>query len=375
MRVRVKFANKWIGEPNKYFVVAEAGSNHNGNLKLGKKLIEVAKECGCDAVKFQAFKTENVVSRKAAKAQYQRDKSSGSSQFEMLKSLELSAQSHRALVEYAKKIGMTIFYSIFDKESLDMVDALGIEIFKLGSGELTNLPLVRYVAQKKKPAILSTGMATDDEISEAVNVFRQTGNMQLTLMHCSTGYPSRLEDAHLRRIKYLTQKFAVPCGNSDHTLGIIVSVIAAALGVLLIEKHFTLSKALSGPVHCMSMEPQEMREMCSIIRSIEGNPVGEDKLQEVLKNFNLRITDEELMRILGDTERILSPEEKNQRAWARRSLVAIKDINPEEPLTGENVAIKRPEEGILPKDYEKALGRKAKVFIPQETPIRWEMIE
>ena len=184
MKGRIKIGDKLIGERNKCFVVAEAGSNHNGNVELGKKLIEAARECGSDAVKFQAFKTENLVTKKADKAEYQKGKSTGMSQFEMLKELELSIEELHSLSEHGKRVGIPIFYSVFDQESADSIEEMGIEILKLGSGELTNIPLIKHIAQKRKPVIISTGMGTDEEIADAVAAFKEEGNEQLLLMNC-----------------------------------------------------------------------------------------------------------------------------------------------------------------------------------------------
>ena len=375
MEVQIKIGDKWIGEPNRCFIVAEAGSNHNGNLELGKKLIEAAKECGCDAIKFQAFKTENLVTEKADKAEYQKGRSSGKGQFEMLKDLELSIEERHALIEHAKGVGILIFYSVFDQDSADSIEERGIEIFKLGSGDLTNIPLIKHIAQKGKPVIISTGMGTDEEVAEAVAAFKEEGNEQLLLMNCSTGYPSRLEDANLRRVAYLERKFNVVCGISDHTEGILVSVVAAALGIPLMEKHFTLDKNLPGPDHSISLYPAEMKELCNIIRIVEKNPVGEDSLNETLRRINIESTKKEIQVILGCEDRMLSEVEKRQRVWARKSLVAERDIKRGETLTKDNISIKRPEEGILPVYYEKVLNRKTKCVIEEGTSIKWEMLE
>jgi len=376
-RIQVATAFKpWgsIGKGNYCFVVAEAGSNHNGDIELGKRLIKSAKECGCDAVKFQAFKTEALVTKRAAKAEYQKGKSSGKSQFEMLKDLEFSAEAHRRLVEYADSIGIPIFYSVFDKHSADLVEQLEIDIFKLGSGELTNIPLIKYIAKKDKPLILSTGMGTDQEIQDAVDAFRGEGNEQLILMNCSTGYPSRPEDANLKRIDYLAQKFEVPCGSSDHSEGIVVSVIAAVMGAPIIEKHFTIDKGLPGPDQAMSMEPKEMKRLCELIRMVEKNPVREEDLLMVLEKVDIKISRDELQRFLGQGERGLSEIEARQRIWARKSIVAARDINKGEVLSSRNLDVMRPEEGILPGEMEKVLGRRLKSAVVEGTPIKWDML-
>lgn len=375
MKEKIRIGDKFVGESNSSFIVAEAGSNHNGSLELGKRLIESAKECGCDAIKFQAFKTENLVTKNADKAEYQKGRSNGNNQFQMLKELELSVKQQQTLVKHANRIGIPIFYSVFDQESADLIEELGISIFKLGSGELTNIPLIKYIAKKGKSLILSTGMASDEEIAGAINAFRGDGNEQLILMNCSTGYPCRLKDANLRRMKYLKNKFDLLCGNSDHTEGILVSIIAASIGTPVIEKHFTVNKELPGPDHPMSIDPQEMSRMCSFVRHLEKKPKDEEGLPEQLRKLNIKTTAEEIELILGREERMLSEIEKKQRIWARKSLVATRDIVKDEVLTSENMAIKRPEKGILPKEYERVLGRKAKIIIKKETPITWDMIE
>lgn len=371
----IKLGDKFIGQPNSCFVIAEAGSNHNGSLELGKKLIDAAKECGCDAVKFQAFKAENLVTRKADKGEYQKGKSSGKNQFEMLKELELSLDTHRLLIAHARSAGIPIFYSVFDEESSDIIEAQGVSIFKLGSGEVTNISLIKHIAGKNKPLIISTGMAGDEEIKEAVDAFRDSSSNQLLLMHCSTGYPSRLEDANLRRVDYLAKKFRTLCGNSDHTDGIIVSVMAAGLGVPFIEKHFTLDKKLPGPDHPMSMDPQKMRELCNAVRFVEKDPAGEDGIATLLDKAGINITGKEIEMILGKGDRELPDAEIKQRLWARKSLVAARDIRAGEILGRNDLVIRRPEEGMPPSDFEKALGRRIRFGVGKGSPIKREMLE
>ena len=374
MKTQIKIGDKRIGEPHKCFVVAEAGSNHDGKLELAKLLIDSAKECGCDAVKFQAFKTENLVTKKAQKAEYQKGKGKGRTQFEMLKDIELSQENHQVIVKHAKMVGIPIFYSVFDQESATLIDQLGTEIFKIGSGELTNIPLIKYIAQKGKPVIISTGMGTDEEINDAVNAFQKEGNEQLLLMNCSTGYPSRFEDANLRRVKYLEKKYDVLCGHSDHTEGILVSVAAAVLDIPFIEKHFTLDKNLPGPDHSMSIDTGEMKKLCAIIRIIEKNPDVEDELLEVLKTVGIETTQEKIEMILGREDRVISEIEQSQRFWTRKSLVATRNIKKGEFLTDENTALKRPAEGILPKEAHFAYGKKTLFDLDNGAPIKWEMI-
>lgn len=374
MRNRIKTVDMIIGKQKKCFIVAEAGSNHNGSLKLAKMLIESARECGCDAVKFQAFKTVNLVTRDADKANYQKGKSSGRNQFEMLKTFELSADKHRRIVEYARNTGIPIFYSVFDEESADLIERLGIDIFKLGSGELTNIPLIEHIARKNKSLILSTGMATEKEISDAVEAFENKSGAQLILMNCSTGYPSRMEDANLRRIEYLKKRFNLPCGNSDHSEGVVVSIIAASLGAAIIEKHFTINKGLPGPDHNMSIDPGQMKQLCSTVRIVEKNPVKERELKDLLRSVNVKISDDTLEKILGKPKRVLSKLELSQRFWARKAIVASRNIMNGDVLGSNNLAIKRPENGILPKDYKRIFGRRAGLFIKKESPIKWNMV-
>lgn len=360
---------------NKVLVIAEAGANHNGSIKMAKKLIDAAKDAGADAVKFQAFKAESIVSKRAPKAEYQKGKTSGRNQFEMLKSMELSQKEIRALIEHAKGAGIQIFYSVFDMDSADIVEKFGVGIFKLGSGELTNIPLIRHVAEKGKLLIMSTGMGTDEEIADAVNAFKEKGSVQLLLMNCSTGYPSLLEDSNLRRAGYLEKKFGVPCGNSDHTEGIVVSVIAAALGIPFIEKHFTLDKNLPGPDHSMSMDPTEMKRLCEAVRIIEKKPVREKALRETINKAGIDMVPEEIEKILGCETRELSEREKGQRVWSRKSIVAARCIEKDSLFTERNLSIKRPEQGIYPKDYEKVIGKRARYFIEEGVPITWDMVE
>lgn len=375
MKTGIRIGDLEIGEPKKCFVVAEAGSNHNGDLGLAKDLITSAKACGCDAVKFQAFKTENLVTPKAAKAEYQQGRSSGGSQFEMLKALEFGRDEHIQLIRCARMADIPIFYSVFDEASADLIEELGIGLFKLGSGELTNTPLIKYIAGKSKPLILSTGMGSDEEIADAVTAFREELNEQLFLMNCSIGYPSCLQDSHLRRIAYLEERFKASCGNSDHTTGILVGLLAAALGVGLIEKHFTLDKNLPGPDHSMSMDPGEMKKLCGFIRVLEKNPVTEDKLAEALGRIGVKAAQKDIEVVLGKGARELSEKEKKQRFWSRKSLVAARDIAKEEFFTDSNLAVKRPEDGILPKHYADILGARSKCSICEGTPIKWEMVE
>jgi len=266
--MKTKIGDKLIGEEEPCFIIAEAGVNHNGSIELAKKLIDAAKDAGADAVKFQTFKTENVVVKDAQKAEYQKETTGEGSQYEMIKKLELTEEDFRELADYAKEKDIMFLSSPFDKESVDLLNELDVPAFKVGSGEITNLPLLRYIAKKEKPIILSTGMSTLGEIEEALDVIRSEGVEDIILLHCVSNYPARIEDVNLRALGTLKQAFKLPVGFSDHTLGITAPIAAVALGACVIEKHFTLDRNLPGPDHKASLEPEELKEMAKAIREV-----------------------------------------------------------------------------------------------------------
>jgi len=274
MKKKIKIANKLIGNGEPVFIIAEAGVNHNGNINLAKKLIDIAKKAGADAVKFQTWLTEEIVTKDAEGAEYQmKTANAKETQYEMLKKLELSQNDFRELKKYADKKKI-IFLSTPDEEkSADFLFKLDVPAFKIGSGEVTNLPYLKHIAKKKKPIILSTGTATLNEVKEAVNTIKKAGNDKIVLLHCTTNYPCPLEEVNLRAMSTLKKEFALPVGHSDHTLGIIVPIMATTLGATVIEKHFTLDKNLPGPDHKASLEPNELREMVKIIRDTESRQI------------------------------------------------------------------------------------------------------
>jgi len=348
MNIYIKIGNKLIGEEEPCFIIAEAGVNHNGSVELAKKLIDAAKDAGADAVKFQTFKAESVVVKDAQKAEYQKETTGEGSQYEMIKKLELAEEDFRELADYAEKKDIMFLSSPFDKESVDLLYELDVPAFKVGSGEITNFPLLRYIAKKRKPIILSTGMSTLGEIEEALDVIRSEGVEDIILLHCVSNYPARIEDVNLRAMGTLKQAFKLPVGFSDHTLGITAPIAAVALGACVIEKHFTLDRNLPGPDHKASLEPDELKEMVKAIREVE--------------------------KALGNGIKKPTKEEEKIKKVARRSIVAKVDISKGAIITEDMLDVKRPGTGIEPKYLKFIIGRKAKEDIKKDDVIRFEMI-
>jgi N-acetylneuraminate synthase/N,N'-diacetyllegionaminate synthase len=345
---KVRIGDRLIGQGEPVFIVAEAGVNHNGKVGLAKKLIDTAKVSGADAVKFQTFKTHKVVTKYAEKAHYQKQIHLKESQYDMIKKLELAFEDTKKLFDYAERRKITFLSSAFDEESVDLLDCLGVGAFKVASGEITNFPLLRYIAQKKKPVILSTGMSTYEEIQEALDTLRKDGAKEIVVLHCVTSYPARIEDANLRTIETLRNRFRLPVGFSDHTLSTTVPAVAVALGSVLIEKHFTLSKELPGPDHRASLEPSEFKHMVSTIREAE--------------------------RALGDGVKRLTAEEEEIRKVARRSIVARVRIPIGTTLREDMLDFKRPGIGLEPKHINQVIGKKAKKDIAPDELITFEKL-
>ena len=343
----IVIGDKPIGES--VFIIAEAGVNHNGSRERALRMVDEAARAGADAVKFQAFLTDQLVTVQAPKADYQKRQAHGQTQRAMLKALELSPRDFAALAERARRRGIIMLSSVFDEQSADFLEDLGLPAYKMGSGELTNIPLLRYVAKKEKPMLVSTGMGTLDEIQDALSAIRGQGNSQIVLLHCVSSYPSRVEDSNLLAMGLLRERFGVPVGFSDHTEGEEVALAAAALGAVVIEKHFTLSRKLPGPDQQASLEPSELQGMVRGIRVVEqalGRPVKEPTEQEL-----------------------------KMRLVARRSLVAAVDISKGQIITGEMVSIKRPGTGIPPKDITRMIGKHAARNIHRDQVLRWEWVE
>ncbi len=321
----------------KTIIIAEAGVNHNGDLELAKSLIAAAKEAGADIVKFQTFKASNLVTRGASKAAYQKATTSTSeSQFEMVRKLELSREDHEILIEECNKQGIEFFSTAFDPASFDMLYDLGVRQVKIPSGELTNLPLLRYVTRLGLPVLLSTGMANLGEIEAAIDAIEQAGTPRslITVLHCTTEYPTPMVDVNLTAMLSMKSALGVQVGYSDHTQGIEIPVAAVALGAKVIEKHFTLDKNLPGPDHQASLEPHELKAMVDAIRNIE--------------------------QALGDGIKRPTPSELKNKPIARKSLVAVANIRVGESFSADNVAAKRPGTGISPMLWDHVIGKVAK---------------
>lgn len=331
------------------FIVAEAGVNHNGDPDLARRLVDAAAEAGADAVKFQTFRTEALVSRDAPKAGYQRETTGGGeSQRDMLRRLELGPDHHALLQGDCTKRGILFFSTPFDEKSADLLEALGVALFKLPSGEITNLPLLRHVARKGKPLFLSTGMSTLEEVAQAVAAIHDAGDPPLALLHCVSAYPAPPSEMNLRAMDTLRKRFGGPVGLSDHTLGIEIALAGVARGAAIVEKHLTLDKSLPGPDHRASLNPIEFAALVRAIRAVES--------------------------ALGDGEKRPMPSEADTRRVARRSLVAARSIRAGETLTAELVAIRRPGTGISPAELDRALGRTAKRDLQADEVIDWEAL-
>jgi len=329
---------------NKTFVIAEIGVNHNNDLDLALELIEKAKGAGADAVKFQTFKANNLVTEKTEKAIYQKQHTLESeSHFEMIKNLELSEEDHFYLVESCKKNSIEFMSSAFDLDSHKFLISLGVERLKIPSGEITNLPLLEAIGKENKKTILSTGMSTLDEISEALSVLEAIGldKNRLTILHCNTDYPTPMEDVNLKAMATIKKEFNVEVGYSDHTNGIEVSIAATALGATVIEKHLTIDRDLPGPDHSASLLPGEFKEMVSSIR-----------------NINMA---------LGSGKKLPSTSELKNLTLARKSIVALRDIVENEKFSLDNIGTKRPGGGLNPMLFYKLIGKKArKNFLKDE---------
>ena len=317
------------------FIIAEAGVNHNGKLDLAKALIDAAASAGVDAVKFQTFKAKKLLTQNTPKAAYQKETSGEGSQFDMIRKLELDKETHLILMDYCIDKRLEFMSTPFDHDSIDMLDEIGIKRFKVGSGDLTNIPFLRHMASKSKPIILSTGMARMSEIEQACNAILQTGFPKelLSLLHANTEYPTPYEDVNLRAMIAIHEKFGVTTGYSDHTPGIEIPVAAVSLGAAIIEKHFTLDRKMKGPDHKASLEPDELAAMVNAVRHIEV--------------------------ALGDGIKVPSPSEAKNMIAARKSLVALKNIREGEIFTIDNLGVKRPGNGISPLNWDRYIGTPA----------------
>ena len=328
-------------------IIAEAGVNHNGDLEMAKSLIDVAADSGADLVKFQSFSADRLVCKVAPKANYQLNSTNkNESQYEMLNKLELSHKMHEELIKHCQSRDIGFFSTAFDIESLQMLRELKLQQFKIPSGEITNLPYLRYIGSFKKPIILSTGMTELVEISNALNILEESGTPRnlITVLHCNTEYPTPIEDVNLKAMITIREEFGVKVGYSDHTQGIEVPIAAVALGATVIEKHFTLDRSLPGPDQRASVEPSELASMILAIRKIEKS--------------------------IGDGLKKPTLSERKNIDIARKSIVAKENIKLGEIFTDKNITVKRPGTGISPMEWDNIIGKKSKFNFEPDDLIR-----
>lgn len=330
------------------FFIAEIGVNHNGDLDLAKKLIDVGAKAGADAVKFQTFNSSKLVTSNSRKAEYQErnEPGTGETQLEMLKRLELSESDLIACKEYCEDVGIAFLSTPFDEDSALLLQQIGVDGFKVSSGDLTNLPFLSFLASQKRPIILSTGMGTLIEVAEAVNVIEKGGDPPLALLHCVSNYPADPADCNLAAIETLSKAFNRRVGWSDHTLGDAVSIAAVARGASIIEKHFTLDKSMKGPDHAASLSPGELTNLIEKIRAVES--------------------------AIGDGVKTPRPSELDTMSVARRSLVTCCAIEPGQKITAAMIACKRPGTGIAPKFLDLMVGRTVAKALPKDHVLAWE---
>ena len=325
---------------NRVIIIAEAGVNHNGNFENAKKLILAAANAGADYVKFQTFKADKLVSKDAQKAEYQKAnlKEEGDSQYDMLKNLEMSEAWHYDLIKYANECGIKFLSTGFDEDSIDFLDSLNIDLFKIPSGEITNKPYLEHIAKKGKPIVISTGMSNLQEVKDAVDVIQnhQIRKNKITILHCNTEYPTPMQDVNLLAMKTIQNELGVQVGYSDHTLGIEVPIAAVALGAVLIEKHFTLDRNLPGPDHLASLNPDELKSMVQAIRNIE-------------------------IAISGNGIKVPSESEINNISIARKSIHITNDLPSGHIITKSDLIALRPGDGISPMFWETIIGKKLTV--------------
>lgn len=337
--------NKFGNKKNPVFIIAEAGVNHDGKLDLAKRLVDVAKDAGADAIKFQNFHAEEIVIPETEKA-YHQTRAGEKTQYEMLKNLELSDDDFRSLKKYCDNKGIEFISSPYDIKSARLLKELGVKRFKVPSAEIINKPLLEEIAKYRKQVILSTGMANMDEIQRAISLLTYLGSKNITLLHATTAYPASYEQVNLNAMLTLKEEFGLPTGYSDHTLGIEIPVMAASLGAEVIEKHFTLDRAMQGPDHFASLEPDELKKMVSAIRNVE--------------------------KAFGSSTKHLTEDEKKNIGYMRRSVHASRDIKKGERVFQNSISIKRPYDGAEPWDMDAIIGREIKRDVKKDEPVRLE---
>lgn len=349
MSTSVVIGGRKVGRGEPCFVIAEAGVNHNGDMDLARRLIDVAVDAGADAVKFQTFSADRLASADAPKAAYQMQTTSpGESQHAMLKQLELRPEAHRPLMMHCAERGIMFLSSPFDEQAADLLDSLDVAAFKIPSGEVVNLAFLRHVAMKRRPIILSTGMSTLEEVLNALAEIRGAGNHDVVLLHCLSNYPADPAQANLRAMAAMKDAGGVPVGFSDHTTGIEVALGATALGACVIEKHFTLARSMPGPDHRASLEPDELARMIRGIRIVEA--------------------------ALGDGLKRTQPSEMENRVVIRKSLVAARDLSAGTRLSTSDLAAVRPGTGISPAETPRVVGRILREALRAGSPVRWDLL-
>ena len=343
--MKIEIGNKLIGEEEPCFIIAEAGVNHNGDAELAMQLIDAAKDAGADAVKFQTFKTENLLSKNIMVPKHVESKES---LFDTIRGLELSEEAHCMLSEYCKQKGIVFMSTPMDNNSVDLLEDIGVPVFKVASCDLDNLPLLKYISKTEKPIILSTGMGSISEVGEAIEVIKSNGNADIILLHCVSAYPPKVEDVNLRAMETLRNAFKLTVGYSDHTIGINIPLAAVALGAKVIEKHFTLDKNMEGPDHAVSADPDDLEKLVSGIREIEES--------------------------FGTGLKVPSKDEIEMRRSFRKSIVAITDIKKGATIMPEMLSVKRPGTGISPKYFDFIAGRKAERDINKDVLLTFKDI-
>lgn len=366
---KIKIADKYIGDDEPTFIIAEAGSNHNGNLEQAKKLIDIAADAQADAVKFQLFKAEMLYPKNCGFVEMQNGKVD---LFGILKKLEFPLTWLDILKEYSEKKSLVFLCSCFDEESAEALENIGIEAYKFASPELNHIPLLEFIGKKKKPIIMSTGISKLGDIEEAIDTYVKQGNEQVILLHCVSAYPTPLEDCNLNIIKTLKTAFDVPVGFSDHTIDpIAASGIAVFIGANVIEKHFTISKKIDGPDHGFSLEPNELKKMIQTIRKMET--MDKKEQDSFIKHL---YGNEKINSILGVYQKIIAPSEKILYPNDKRSIHAIKDMIKGETLTKEKISILRSERnlnsGLHPRFYKLLLGSRIQRSVKYGAGIIWE---
>lgn len=323
---------EWATDGARLYFIAEAGVNHNGELKLAKELVDIAKASDADAIKFQSFSAEKLVTKSAPSAEYQKKAGEGQTQFEMLKRLELTRDEVFELANYCKDVGVTFISTPFDEDSADMLDEVGVSVYKISSGDLTNVDFLKHVARKNKPMIISTGMGNLAETERAVQAITETGNTQLAILHCVSNYPAKPHQSNLKAMATIENAFGFPVGWSDHMQDGTICLAATALKARIIEKHFTIDRNMTGPDHGASLEPDELTKLISDVRDVEAS--------------------------LGNGVKAPTPEEEETAIVARRSLTSDCDIAAGTVLTDDMIVARRPGNGIEPYLKPLVVGRK-----------------